>query len=239
MVSPCGNLTLWQPHSDDRATHPAGAVRAPRLRVHNAGLPIGGAMSFSVNSNSFFQADVFSASFALYADPDFGLAWWGDEKWDRGNPLLVDIQGSLDSGATWTSLLLGQVDRQTVHLDLGVFEIEGRDLAANFIDAKAETSDFLNLTSSQIVHKLAASHGMSVDIDEAPTLSGRLYGTDRSITNPMNSTTSTQWNLLCTLRRRKVPICGCRAIPCISNRKRRLMLTRFSSSGTRPVHIPT
>jgi hypothetical protein len=38
-----------------------------------------------------------AAQAAFYADPDFGLAWWGDDKWDRGNPLIFDIQVGLSS----------------------------------------------------------------------------------------------------------------------------------------------
>lgn len=175
--------------------HDFPTVRAPRLRILNNGAPMGGALSFEVSNNNYFQADTFHASLSLNADPNFGINWWGAQE----TQILVDIQASLDGGQSWVSLLIGQVDHMTAHIEKGLIEVEGRDLTAYFIDNKTHET-FINQTSSQVAETLAARHGMTADVVPTSTLVGRYYQIDhdRLSSNDFVRTT-TEWNLLCNL----------------------------------------
>jgi hypothetical protein len=56
---------------------------------------------------------------------------------------------------------MAQVDRMDAHLDQGLIEVDGRDLTANFIDARADPSSFINQTSSQVVQTSPADTACS------------------------------------------------------------------------------
>lgn len=171
----------------------APLVRAPRLRILNQGQVIGGALSFSVTTNNYYQADTFSARFSLNSDPAFGINWWGAQQ----NQILLDIQASVDAGNSWTSLITGQVDDMALHIDHGLCEVEGRDLTAYFIDAKTHET-FLNQTASQMAQTLAARHGMQADVTATSTLLGRYYDIDHDRVSAGDFVrTTTEWNLLC------------------------------------------
>lgn len=176
-----------------------GTVRAPRMKVLNNGAEIGGALSFHINSNNWFSADTFTVTFAFYATVETPLAFWADEAWDQEHPLMLDIQASLDGGATWVSILIGQVDHITAHIEKGIVEVEGRDRSAVFIDAKTQRS-FLNQTSSQVVQTLASEHGLIADVTPTPTLVGRYYEIDHERINGTSfQRTTTEWNLMVSL----------------------------------------
>lgn len=169
-------------------------VRQPRLQILTNGTPIGGAIEFEVTSNNYYNADTFTAQFALFADPNFGPLWWGDQ-----TEILVDIQASLDGGQSWTSLLIGDVDNVSMHLEKGVVQVDGRDLTARFIDNKTQET-FLNKTSSQVVQELAARRGLTADVTPTSTLVGRYYSADHDrISMGEFVRTTTEWNLLCSL----------------------------------------
>lgn len=169
-------------------------VRQPRMRILNAGKPIASALSFEVTNNNYYQADTFSAQFALNGDPNFSPAWWGQQQ-----QILLDIQASLDNGSTWKSLILGQADHQDVHFDAGILVVDGRDLTARFIDQKTSRA-YLNQTSSQLVQQLAQKHKMTADVTPTTTLVGRFYGDDHEkLSLNQFSRTTTEWNLMCSL----------------------------------------
>lgn len=175
------------------------SARAPRMRILHNGAVIGGALSFNVHQNGYYQADGFSCSFAFNATPETPLAFWGDPAWDSANPLLLDIQASLDGGLTFTTLLTGQVDHVTVRLERGIVEVEGRDRTAAFIDNKTQQS-YQNMTSSQIVETLASSHGLEADVTPTTTPVGRYYEVDHERIGAGEFTrTTTEWNLICSL----------------------------------------
>jgi hypothetical protein len=171
-------------------------IRAPRLRILCDGKEIAGAISASISNNSYYQADTFRAQFSLNADPDFGIAFWGDA---NRKQFLLDIQFSIDAGQTWKSFITGQVDHLSIKLEHGVCDVDGRDLTAYFIDTKTQTT-YMNKTSSQIVEMLAESHGMKADTTETGTPVGRFYSDDRDrITAGQFQRSTTEWNLLCGL----------------------------------------
>lgn len=174
----------------------ADPIRAPRLRILCDGKEIGGAISATINNNSYYQADTFRAQFSLNADPDFGIAFWGDA---NRKQFLLDVQFSIDAGQTWKSFILGQVDHLSIKLEHGACDVDGRDLSAYFIDTKTQWT-YLNKTSSQIVEMLAAKHDMKADVTETETPVGRYYSDDHDrITAGQFQRTTTEWNLLCSL----------------------------------------
>jgi prophage tail gpP-like protein len=151
----------------------AGSVRQPRMQILVNKEIIGGAASFEVHENAYYEGSTFSGSFSLNLDPAFDLGFWDAQE----NPLFLDIQASLDAGQTFTSQILGKVDRQIIQLEKGLIEVNGRDMTAVLTDAKIQKT-YQNLTSSQVVKELAASHGMSADVTPTTTLVGRYYEID-------------------------------------------------------------
>ncbi len=164
------------------------------MQILSNGVPIRGASSFLVHNNNYFQSDTFTARFSLNADPNFGLGWWGAQE----NPLMLDIQASVDGGETFTSLILGQVDHMQIHLEKGFIEVDGRDMTANFIDTKTQKT-YQNMTASQIVQQIAAEHNMVADVTPTTTLVGRYYEIDHERIGAGDFTrTTTEWNLMCS-----------------------------------------
>jgi phage protein D len=175
--------------------HDVPTVRTPRLRILNHGSVMGGALSFEVTQNNYFQADTFTARFSLNADPSYGINWWGAQQVQ----ILLDIQASLDGGISWTSLVIGQVDHMAIHVDQGLCEVDGRDLTAYLIDQKTNET-YQNKTSSQVAETLAQEHGLTADVTPTPTLVGRYYQIDHERIGAGDFTrTTTEWNLLCSL----------------------------------------
>lgn len=171
-----------------------GGVRAPRVRILTQGKPIPGVVSAETTNNNYYQADKFSARFALSADPDFGMEFWGKQE----APLLIDIQYSL-AEEEWTSLLLGQVDHMALDPVSGMIEVDGRDLTSYFIDTKTQEA-FVNQTSSQVIETIAGRHGMTADVTPTSTPVGRYYGIDHErVTLNQFSRVTTEWNLMCSL----------------------------------------
>ena len=173
----------------------APAARQPRLKILTGGKPIASALSWEITNNNYYQADTFTARFSLSGDPAFPPAWWSNQK-----QILLDMQASLDDGATWKSFIVGMVDHIECHSDAGIIEVDGRDMAGLFIDAKTNEA-FVNKTSSQVVQALAARHpGMTADVTPTTTLVGRYYGADHErLTFNTFTRTTTEWNLMCSL----------------------------------------
>ena len=178
----------------------SAAVNVPRLQILNNGSPIPGALEFTVNNNNYYQADTFSAQFALRADPAYNASWWGLQQ-----TLLLDLQGSIDDGNSWTSLILGQTDRIVLDPVAGVVKVTGRDLTSQFIDTKTRNT-YQNQTSSQVVQALVAqlpSQGltpMTADVTPTTTLIGRYYAADHvRVTNNQFGYAVSEWDLMCGL----------------------------------------
>lgn len=170
------------------------SLRKPRLRALVQGKVIPTLVQFEVSNNNYYQADTFTAQFALYMDPGFGISWWGSQ-----TEILLDIQSSLDDGQTWVSHILGQVDHVAATLEKGVITLEGRDLTARFIDHKTQES-FLNQTASQVVETLAARRGLTADVTPTTTPVGRYYEADHErMSMDTFVRTTTEWNLLCSI----------------------------------------
>lgn len=170
------------------------AVQFPRLLVYCGTDVMVGCFSARVESNNWYAADRFDASFSLLADQTHTAAWW-DTAAAAQPGLQLDIRFSLD-GASYTSLIVGLVDSIDIDLEQAVVHVTGRDLASVLMEAKtAET--FQNQTASQVAQTLAARHGMTANVDATTALVGKYYQIDHDhLTAGQFSRTTTEWDLL-------------------------------------------
>ena len=170
--------------------------RAPRLLALVNGAVLGSVTDAEVTSNNHYAADRFRATAALAGDPVFGGAFWAS-----GEDIEVDIQFSLDGGASFTSLIRGTVDKVSLDPATGLVHLEGRDLSAALIEARTQEA-FANRTASEIATILAQRHGLAANVRTTTTPVGRYYQDEHDqITLDQFSFMTTEWDLLCNLAR--------------------------------------
>lgn len=177
---------------------PQPAWRTPRLKVIANGQIILGAMEAEVISNNYYAADRFRASIALGIDPWAGASFWASE-----SDILLDVQFSLDGGASFVSLVQGAVDSVNIDPTLGLVRLDGRDLTSALIEARTQET-FANRTSSEIASLLAQRHNLTPQITPTTTPVGRYYQSEHDrITLSQFSCTTTEWDLLVFLARQE------------------------------------
>ena len=160
--------------------------RKPSLLVLLDGQPLTGAIEAEVTNNNHYQADRFTASFWMKP----GDQWW------EADTLLLDIQGSTDDGAAFTSMIVGEVSSVTLDLLRRVVRVDGRDLTSRLIEAKTQET-FRNQTSSQVATTLAGRHGLTADVVATQTPVGRYYVQDHDhLKHGEFTRTTTEWDLL-------------------------------------------
>ncbi len=169
-------------------------TRAPRLRIVANGQVLTGATQADVLSNNYYAADRFSVTAALGADPWASAAFWASAP-----DVLVDVQFSLDGGASFTSLVQGTVDNISIDPAFGLVHIDGRDHAAALIEARTQET-FANRTASEIASLFAIRHNLTPRVSPTTTPVGRYYQGehDRTTLNQFSRAT-TEWDLLAFL----------------------------------------
>lgn len=174
---------------------PQGAVRRPLVQALQDGQPLAGLIRAEVENNSYYQADSFHLEFAASAAPP---GWWDVEP-----PWLLDVQFSLNAAASWTSLLIGEVNHMVMNLQTGTLLVDGHDLSSRLIESPTQEA-FVNQTSSQVATILAGRHNLSAQVTPTSTLVGRYYEGDhvRDTANQFSRTT-TEWDLLIYLAQRE------------------------------------
>lgn len=175
-----------------------GGLRAPRLRVIANDSILTGAIEAEIVSNNHFAADRFAVSLALDADPGNGPGFWSSEA-----DVSIDVQVSLDGGASFASLIQGAVD--TVDLDMmtRIARISGRDYAAALIETRTQET-FSNRTSSEIAELFALRHGLRRQVTPTTTPVGRYYQDEHDrITLDQFSRAISEWDLLVFLARQE------------------------------------
>lgn len=177
---------------------PQPSYRVPRLRLFANGRPLTGAYEAEIISNNYYSADRFSAVVALGPDP------WADASfWSSKVDVLIDVQLSLDGGASFTSLLQGSVDTVSIDPVEGVVRISGRDFTAALIEARTQEA-FSNRTSSEIATVFAQRHGFVPCVVATSTPVGRFYQSDHEgITLDRFSRATTEWDFLVYLARQE------------------------------------
>ena len=157
-----------------------------------------GAMEAEVISNNYYAADRFRASVALGIDPWAGASFWASEP-----DILLDVQFSLDGGASFVSLVQGVVDSVSIDPTLGLVRLDGRDLTSALIEARTQET-FANRTSSEIASLLAQRHNLTPQVIATTTPVGRYYQSEHDrITLNQFSRTTTEWDLLVFLARQE------------------------------------
>jgi phage protein D len=174
------------------------AWRAPRLKVIANGQIVFGAIEAEVISNNYYAADRFRASIALGIDP-----WAGASFWASAPDILLDVQFSLDGGASFVSLVQGVVDSVSIDPTLGLVRLDGRDLTSALIEARTQET-FANRTSSEIASLLAQRHNLTPMVIATTTPVGRYYQNEHDrVTLNQFSRTTTEWDLLVFLARQE------------------------------------
>jgi len=172
--------------------------RVPRLCLLANGQPLAGAYEAEVISNNYYSADRFSGVVALGPD-----AWADAPFWSSEIDILIDVQLSLDGGASFTSLLQGLVDTVSIDPVEGVVRISGRDFTAALVEARTQEA-FSNRTSSEIATVLAQRHGLVPCVVATSTPVGRFYQSDHeTLTLDRFSRATTEWGLLVYLARQE------------------------------------
>ncbi|HZO21026.1 MAG TPA: hypothetical protein VFB37_00895 [Steroidobacteraceae bacterium] len=182
----------------------AQRVRAPRALVKLGGFGAGdivpGWISWSVSSNTFYEADSFRIEFATSALPSSNDAnWFSTQRElfaeifagfpsDPQNPQLSELQ----------SLIYGRVDEIEYDPAQRLITLTGRDLTAVFIDNKI-ASQYTNQTSSDIALTLAALHNLNATVAPTQTKVGTYYEQDQVQLQANRS----EWDLLAYLARRE------------------------------------
>ena len=174
-----------------------GSVRWVATQILVDGDKMGGVKSLSVVSNSNFQADTWSAVFALNAADGQSLDWWGeDDRYGQIFSLQVTLGATAGVDGPWTTLLAGEADKISVSPIAGEVRVSGRDLTRRFIDARTQES-FQNNTASEIVTLLAARRDMKADVTDTATLVSRYYVQDHDrVTHGQLGRVTTEWDLL-------------------------------------------
>ena len=176
----------------------SGATRAPRLRMIANGSVLAGLLETEIVSNNHYAADRFTASLALDADPGNGPAFWASQA-----DIAIDIQASLDGGASYASLIQGRADIVDLDLMTRVVHVSGRDLTAALIETRTQET-FANRASSEIAELLASRHGLRAHVMQTSTPVGRYYQDEHDrITLDQFSRATSEWDLLVFLARQE------------------------------------
>lgn len=173
-------------------------LRRPRVRALVAGEEII-PMSGTINKNNNYQADTFSLDFSLTAYPEKDLDWWGDR-----TEMEIDVQlgfADEDGEVAWTSNLIGIVDDASFNLINRTVNVRGRDKLALYEEKTKET--YANKTSSEVVKELAASKGMTAEVDDTTRLVGSYYKGNSTHSAPGEGRSQKKIDLLIFLARKE------------------------------------
>src|SRR6185312_4249711 len=137
------------------------AATQPRGLIRLGGQIVDGWHSFSVVSNSNYEADTFHVVYSVPALPAaFGPKWFGAQA-----EIFAEILAGYPShpnapmASQLSSLIYGRVDSIDYNPVTQMLAISGRDLTAAFIDNKLAAS-YVNSKASDVVVALADSHGL-------------------------------------------------------------------------------
>ena len=154
------------------------ALRARALVLINGeiALPVA---HFRVDQNTFYQADTFEVTFALSAMPaNRGADWWAT-LYDAELQAFVGYPADPDHpqpGELYQAVV-GNIDDIEIDRFADEVRVVGRDLTAAFIDNKT-VDQYVNLTSSEIVTRLAAARGLKPVVTQTTTPAGGYYRQD-------------------------------------------------------------
>jgi hypothetical protein len=165
-----------------------GTSRQPRIALTINGIQVTEIISASIHQNNFYAADHFVI---LVAVSDTTLIW------AQADIVQINLRIAQDQGST-KSVIIGEADEVALDLASGTVTIRGRDYTAQFIETKT-AEKFQNLTSSQVISKLAGRHSLTSQVTATTTPTGKYYDTDHAfITNEVS-----EWTLMTYLAGRE------------------------------------
>jgi phage protein D len=167
-----------------------GVTRQPRCKVTVNGTLLSGIVEVEVTNASHFTADTFRVVCSSSGLPAaLNPAYWA---LSVGDQVAVSAGFADASGnASYTQLILGQVDNVEYDLAGRKLTLTGRDLSAPLIDTKT-AEKFQNQTSSAIATLLAGRHGLTPNVQATTTKAGTFYEID----NVVLTQEQTEWDLL-------------------------------------------
>ncbi len=179
-------------------------ARQPRALIRLGGTVVPGWFSWSVSTNSYFEADTFRIEYAIQSLPVAKNANWFSTQTELFAEILAGFPQ--DPGnpqpAELTSAIYGRVDDIEFRPREGTLCLTGRDLTAAFIDAKV-SKEYPNKTSSDIATQLAQSHGLASQVTATTTKVGAYYTRDQVRMTADRS----EWDLLAWLAREENFVC--------------------------------
>lgn len=165
------------------------SARRPRSTIKLNGTNVT-PLSWTVDTNTLYQADTFRCSLPLT-----GLPATRNLDWIAGEASIeVEVLAGFDDDLE--SLFFGRVDDIDVALSGRVIDLSGRDLTGKLIDTKS-SEKYRNRTASDIVETLAAKHGLTPVAKATSGRVGRFYADDAVRLQEQN----TDWDLLTWLAR--------------------------------------
>jgi phage protein D len=165
--------------------------RSPRLRLIANGATLPGIISAEVFSNNHNAADRFSAVVSIG-----GISLSSAASWAAETDIMLDVQFSLDGGATFKSLIIGTVDSIAIDPAAGIVRLDGRDLTGSLIETRTQET-FTNRTSSEVAVLLASRHNLNPVVTATTSPVGRYYQNEHDrITLALFSRATTEWDLL-------------------------------------------
>ena len=152
----------------------------PRLIVSANGAELPGLLEGTIDLVAARSASRFTLCFASHSVPS-------------GTFDDPDLRLTLTDSRSQTIMLTGRPDSVAVDRIAGTTLVEGRDLAALFID-QALTETYANHTASDIAIDLAGRHELSAAVQPTTTPAGRLFNTDYALL-----ALASEWDLLSAL----------------------------------------
>lgn len=174
------------------------SAKQPRALIKLNGSVVPGWVEWTIENNSYYEADTFHLKLDALKLPVSNNAAWLAEQTETFVEILAGFPSTPanPNPNELTSFIYGRVD------DIGYDPVQqeitltGRDLTGAFIDAKISTQ-YANQTSSQIAAQLAANHGMATQITATSTPVGNYFEQD---TMELQANLS-EWDLLARLAR--------------------------------------
>jgi hypothetical protein len=180
------------------------AGRQPRGIVQlgpvGALVTVGGWVSWSVDNNSYQEADTFRIVYATSGLPAANDANWFSEQTEIFAQIYAGLPqdpANPQTSEMGVALIYGRVDTIDFDPKGTLVTLTGRDLTACFIDSRIST-DYLNHRAYQIATTLAQSHGLDTS-NITPTTA--LIGTPAGYNSVMLASNRSEWDLLCYLAR--------------------------------------
>lgn len=171
-------------------------ARAPRALVKVNGIIAPALIQFSTDQNNYYRANSFEATFSLFypgwENGEVNWKWWSEQE-----TIEVEIRAGYPpdpfsfTDTDLEEIFYGEVDDLDINPVDNRVLLRGRDLSLRLIESKT-TEKYPNLSSSDIVKKLAEEEGIETEIVATDGKTGRFYNEEHTTL----SSERTKWDLI-------------------------------------------